>query len=123
MIDICSALPQDLRDSHDRIQALWRTIVAYREAIELPASPGLGACFHDWIVKYFVFVRVSAKDWPDKPGTICEKITHLSKQARTNFALPAVAIGELWWNHLQTMSSGNAFQEVTRHNHKIDGEI
>ena len=115
MLDICRGLPPILKDGQDRIQALWRTIVADSESYSRPAPPELGNCFHDWILKLLFFFRTSRKTWPERLSTVCEGLTKLSEGTPTLFPLADVSASSIWWNRLQDASSENAFGEITKY--------
>jgi hypothetical protein len=115
MLDICMSLPPILRDGQDRIQALWRTIVADSEIYPRPASNELGRCFHDWILKYLFFIRTSEVEWPSRLTTLCNSVTWLSDNTETLFPLPDVCVGSSWRGRLRAATSGNAFEEINKY--------
>lgn len=116
LLDICSVLPLTLRDGQDRIQALWRTLVADSEGYPRPAPAELEACFHDWILKYFFYLKELTDDWPDIMTSLCSRFTKLSKESQSCNSLPDLAVGHEWWTRLQNTSSGKAFEELKRFN-------
>ncbi|KAH8806055.1 heterokaryon incompatibility protein-domain-containing protein [Xylogone sp. PMI_703] len=115
IIDICSTLQLVLRDGQDRVQALWRTIVGDSELYSRPAPKELGACFHDWILKYLFILRTSSESYPEQLSTICKELTQLSKQDKAEMLLPDVSEGGIWRNRLEVAYSGNAYQELKQY--------
>ena len=115
LLDVCLALPTILRDGQDRIQGLWRTMVADSEYSLRPAPPELGACFHDWILKALFFIRKYEVEWASVLSIIFEKITQLSENTVTLISLPNVGVGSLWRGRVMVTREGSTNQEIAKY--------
>jgi hypothetical protein len=107
LLDVCLALPTILRDGQDRIQGLWRTMVADSEYSLRPTPRELGACFHDWILKNLFIIRKYEVEWASVLSIIFEKITQLSENTVTLISLPNVGVGSLWRGRVMVTREGS----------------
>lgn len=103
MLDICIRLPNVLRDDSDRIQALWKTLIANSERLVRPAPIDLGKCFHDWLSSFLLVTRTSNLELSALPeiSNLRGKIAKLSNETETEFALPDLGSDQLWWERIQ----------------------
>ena len=113
---ICQALPFKMRNGQDRTQSLWRTLVADSEDSHRPAPADLEACFHDWILYYFFYLKELTDDWPDIMTDLCSRFNGLSHGSQSCYPLPDLAVGHEWWTRLRNTSKGQAFAELKRWN-------
>jgi hypothetical protein len=71
-------------------------MVADKEVTSRPAPPELGACFHDWILKFLFFIRKYEVEWYSTLQPIYNQITQLSENTVTPSPLPDVGLGSMW---------------------------
>lgn len=108
LLDMCVGAPQTVRGKQTRVEGFWRTLVADSEEVSHPAPPELGACFHDWVLKYLFMIRASSKAWPEALTDICIKLTELSSSCQGTSLLPNVTNNGEWLARLHDLRDGAA---------------